>query len=173
MNPRLKRLETDYRELRRRFDADEKIIIQPDGAMPPERYVVVYKIPSLRLSSTNEVVVVDQTVINVVLPATYPRERPFITSVDPVFHPNFGTDQAVCIADFWVPTRSLADILVDIGDMLQMRKYNVQAPLNAQAAEWTVNHIESFPLGDVDLGITDVEITLGRTLATAEEQLHG
>lgn len=164
MNPRLRRLESDYRELRRRFDGDPNIIIQADGMMPPERYVVVFKVPSLRLSRTNEVVVVDQTVVTIDLPATYPRERPFVKSIDPVFHPNFGKDQSVCIADFWVPTQSLAEILVDIGNMLQMRKYNIQSPLNADAADWTANHTDSFPLGEIDLGLTEVTISLGRTI---------
>ena len=163
MNPRLNRLESDYRELRKRFDGDSNIIIQPNG-MPPERYTVVYKVPSLRISSTNEIVVVDQTVIQVVLPATYPKERPFVTSVDLVFHPNFGMDQAVCIADWWSPARSLADIFAEIGEMLQMRKYNVQSPLNAQAAEWTVRNEKSLPLGRIDLGITDISISLGKSL---------
>lgn len=164
MNPRLRRLENDYRELRRRFDGDPHIIIQPGDTMPPERYVVVYKIPSLRLSSTNEAVVVDQTVINVFLPATYPREKPIVTSIDPVYHPNFGTDQKVCIADFWTPANSLADILVDIGDMLQMRKYNIQSPLNAEAANWTNENVHSFPLANIDLGLSTVEISLGREI---------
>lgn len=164
MNPRLNRLESDYRELRKRFDGDPNIIIQPNG-MPPERYTVVYKVPSLRHSSTNEIVVVDQTVIQVVLPATYPKERPFVTSIDVVFHPNFGMDQSVCIADWWSPARSLADIFAEIGEMLQMRKFNVQSPLNAAAAEWTVRNEKSLPIGKIDLGITDVSISLGKLLS--------
>jgi ubiquitin-protein ligase len=164
LNPRLNRLESDYRELRRRFDGDPNIIIQPNG-MPPERYTVVYKVPSLRRSTTNEVVVVDQTVVQIVLPATYPKERPFVTSIDVVFHPNFGTDQAVCIADWWSPARSLADIFAEIGEMLQMRKYNVQSPLNAQAAEWAVINEKSLPIGKVDLGINEVPISIGKVIS--------
>jgi len=170
VNPRLNRLEADYRELRKRFDGDPNIIIQPNGALPPERYTVIYKVPSLRLSSTNSVVVVDQTVIQVVLPATYPKERPFVSSIDLVFHPNFGMDQSVCIADWWSPARSLADIFVEIGDMLQMRKYNVQSPLNAQAAEWSVINESTLPIGQVDLGITDVVISLGKVITQNEER---
>lgn len=163
MNPRLSRLESDYRELRRRFDGDPNIVIQPSG-VPPERYTVIYKVPSLRLSSTNEIVVVDQTVVQIVLPSTYPKERPFVTSVDVVFHPNFGMDQAVCIADYWSPARSLSDIFAEIGEMLQMRKFNIQSPLNAQAAEWTVNNEKSLPIGRVELGITDVSISMGKVV---------
>jgi ubiquitin-protein ligase len=164
MNPRINRLESDYRELRKRFDGDPNIIIQPNG-LPPERYTVVYKVPSLRLSSTNDVVVVDQTVIQIVLPASYPRERPYVTSIDTVFHPNFGVDQAVCIADWWSPARSLADIFAEIGEMLQLRKYNVQSPLNAQAAEWTVRNERSLPIGQIELGATDVSISIGNVVS--------
>lgn len=161
MNPRQRRLEADYRELRRRFDGDEAIVIQPEGVVPPEKYTVIYRIPSLRLSQSNEVVEVNQTVIQISLPATYPRERPYVTTVDPVFHPNFGLDNSVCIADHWTPSLSLADIVVRVGEMLQMMQYNIQSPLNAAAAEWAVLHRDKFPLSHVALGVTDVSISLG------------
>lgn len=164
MTPRQQRLEADYRELRRRFDGDPNILIQPEGLVPPERYLVVFKVPSLRVSSASQVVTVDQTVVTVILPSAYPKERPFITSHDPVFHPNFGADQSVCIADYWVPAQSLADIIVDISDMLQMKKYNVQSPLNAQAAEWAVQNASSFPLSSIEIGVTDLKIHLGQSL---------
>jgi hypothetical protein len=79
-------------------------------------------------------------------------------------------DQSVCIADWWSPARSLADIFVEIGDMLQMRKYNVQSPLNAQAAEWSVINESTLPIGQVDLGITDVVISLGKVITQNEER---
>lgn len=164
MNPRLRRLQSDYEDLRRRFDGDPYVVIQPIGPVPPDRYTVVYRVPSLRRSSANQVVEVSQTVVQVFLGATYPREKPVVTSVDPVFHPNFGMDNAVCIADFWSPAMSLTDILVKIGDMLQMKTYNIQSALNAEAAEWANTHRGSFPLGNAAIGVTDVEVSLGRSL---------
>jgi ubiquitin-protein ligase len=77
-----------------------------------------------------------------------------------VFHPNFG--EYVCIADFWSPAQSLADIVMDVGLMLQWQKYNVQSPLNAVAADWAVKHRDELPVGTIDLssGTQAIEITL-------------
>lgn len=169
MTPRMRRLEADYRELRARFDADPYIEIQAEG-QPPEQYTIIYRVPALRPSTTG-VALVQQTVVHLTLGAQYPRMKPIAVSVDPVFHPNFGPhDNAICIADFWVPAQSLADIVVDIGDMLQYKKYNIQSPLNAQAANWTQSHKLEIPLeGHLELGATGVSITLGRTLELQQD----
>lgn len=150
MNPRLRRLENDYREIRSRFDGDPNITITPVGAMPPERYQVIYRVPSLRLGENNEIARTDQTVVMITLPTGYPREKPHATALDAVFHPNFGS--YVCIADFWSPGQSLGDIIVSIGDMLQYRKYNIRSPLNAVAAEWANGNAHSLPIGTIEVG---------------------
>jgi len=98
MNPRLRRLESDYKQLRHRFDGDPSITITPIGVMPPERYQIVYRVPSLYLGTDNEVKRQNESVILLTLPAGYPREKPHAEAMNPVFHPNFGA--YVCIADF-------------------------------------------------------------------------
>lgn len=150
VNPRLRRLENDYREIRSRFDGDPNLTITPVGAMPPERYQVIYRVPSLRLGEDNEIARTAQTVVMITLPSGYPREKPHATALDSVFHPNFGS--YVCIADFWSPGQSLGDIIVNIGDMLQFRKYNIRSPLNAVAAEWANNNAHSLPIGTIEVG---------------------
>ncbi len=150
MNPRLRRLENDYLELRRRFDGDSRIHIVPFPPMPPEVYAITYLVPSLRLDARGELARTDQTTVTLTLPIGYPREKPHAVTVDPVFHPNFGA--YVCIADFWAPGQSLGDIVVSIGDMLQFRKYNIRSPLNAIAAEWANTNAATLPLSTITLG---------------------
>ena len=160
MNPRLRRLETDYRELRTRFDGDPNITITPIGPMPPERYQIIYRVPSLRLDASNNPVRAQQTVVTLTLPADYPRGKPHAEALDLVFHPNFGS--YVCIADFWAPGQTLGDIVANIGDMLQFKKYNIRSPLNAVAAEWANDHASTLPIGDIELGTQQsFEISLG------------
>jgi ubiquitin-protein ligase len=158
MNPRLRRLEADYREIRRLFDADPNVTILPIGPIPPDRYQVIYSVPSLRRQGSKEVVQTQQTTVVISLPIGYPREKPHAETADPVFHPNFGN--YICIADFWAPGQSLSDIIVSIGDMLQYRKYNIRSPLNAVAAEWANAHAASLPLGDIELGAVAAPISL-------------
>jgi len=158
MNPRLRRLENDYIEVRKRFDGDPYVQVIPIGTVPPQQYQVIYRVPSLRINSKNDPVMVSQTIINISLPSSYPRVKPNAISVDPVFHPNFGN--YVCIADFWSPAQSLSEIIVLMGDMLQWKKYNIRSPLNAIAAEWAVEHQGDIPIGNIELGTVDSKLEI-------------
>lgn len=158
MNPRLRRLEADYREIRRRFDGDPYTTIIPIGPIPPDRYQVIYSVPSLRREGSKDVMKTAQTTVTISLPIGYPREKPHAETADAVFHPNFGN--YICIADFWAPGQSLGDIIVDIGDMLQYRKYNIRSPLNAVAAEWANANAASLPLSNIEVGAVLAPITL-------------
>ena len=157
-SPRLTRLENDYQALRNRFDGHPNITIEPLGAVPPEHYRITFNVDSLRLDPNNRPVVVASTVVDVDLPSGYPREKPHAVAHGEVFHPNFG--QYVCIADFWSPAQSLSDIVVEIGEMLQWQKYNIQSPLNAIAADWAVKNIDSLPVGKTELSRTGPTISI-------------
>ena len=158
MNPRLRRLENDYRELRSRFDGDPYVTITPLGPYPPDKYQIVYRVPSLRLDASNSLVRTQQTVVTITLPMGYPREKPHAETIDPVFHPNFGA--YVCMADFWAPGQSLGDIVTSIADMLQFKKYNIRSPLNAVAAEWANENAQQLPLADIALGAAQHAVRL-------------
>lgn len=161
MNPRQRRLQADYAELRRRFDGDAHLVIQPYGPPPFELYRVTYRVPSLRLDANNQPVVVPTTVVDITLPSGYPREKPYATTTDPVFHPNFGDH--ICLADYWSPAQSIADIVSQIGELLQWQRYNVRSPLNAVAAEWVRTHPAEVPVGSYQLGRADLDIRLRTT----------
>ena len=145
-----------------RFKDDSHVDVIPVGTSPAQQYQIVFKVPSLRRLPNNELREVPQTVVNLYLPAGYPREKPYAEAVDEVFHPNFG--KYICIADFWSPAQSLSDIVVLIGDMLQWKKFNIRSPLNAIAAEWSVEHPQEIPLSHIELGVKQ---------ATVEVQLVG
>lgn len=159
MNPRLRRLASDYEALTEAFTGHPHIHVQPVGARPPEHYWVTYSVPSLALSPTNQVMRSHQTVVGVYLPASYPREKPYLVTSTPVFHPNFGAH--VCIADHWAPSQTLVDIITQVGDMLQWRTYNVRSPLNAVAAHWAADNQSQIPVGNADvmpLGSLDLRL---------------
>lgn len=166
LSPRQKRLVNDYELLRSRFDGNPNVLVEPLGTVPPERYRVTYTVPSLRLDASNRPIVNQVTVVDIELPMGYPREKPHAVAHGNVFHPNFG--DYVCIADFWSPSQSLADIVLDIGSMLQWQKYNIQSPLNAVAADWAVKNAESLPVGSVNLnfGTNTLELNIVATEIT-------
>lgn len=165
MNPRLRRLASDHEALIDAFAGHPNIEVQPVGSLPPEHYWVTYRVPSLALSPTNQVMRTSQTVVGIYLPATYPRDKPYLVTSTPVFHPNFGAH--VCIADHWAPSQTLVDIVTQVGDMLQWQTFNVRSPLNAVAARWAAENQGQLPVGSLDvmpLGSMDFSFEPATTL---------
>lgn len=162
MNPRLRRLTADQSSLVQAFSGHPAIEVTALGPAPSDRYRVIYRVPALRRTETNELEMVNMVVVEVSLPAGYPREKPYCTTATPIFHPNFGN--YICIADFWSPSMTIVDTIVEIGDMLQYKLYNTQSPLNALAARWVVDNIDKVPLGSVEMIPLEPEIRLGGAL---------
>lgn len=161
MGPRLRRLHADYERLMTAFSGHPHIRVEAAAPQPPDRYRVVYTVPGLHMTAGNAITRVGQHVVDVQLPSGYPRDKPYCVTSAPVFHPNFGN--YVCIADFWSPGQALADVIVQIGDMLQYKLYNTRSPLNAVAAKWAVENIASLPLSNIELLPLEPEIRLGAT----------
>lgn len=161
MNARMRRLESDYRQVRLTYDADPRVDISPIGPVPPDRYRIVYKVPSLRLNTQGQPIKVDITTVELELPMDYPKVGPVARTMpgDVVFHPNFNSSK-ICLMDFWAPSTQLVDIIKDIGEMLQWQKLNIRSPLNAQAADWSQNNQSHYPVGNFKLGSQQIKIKL-------------
>jgi ubiquitin-protein ligase len=158
-SPRLRRLDSDYQRMMTSFSGHPAIRLEPVGPTPPDRYRVIFSVPGLRISDDGIISRVEQHLVEIYLPAEYPREKPYCTTANPVFHPNFGS--YICIADFWSPGQSLVDVVVQIGDMLQYKLFNTQSPLNALAAKWASENLSRLPIGSVELLPQVPEISLG------------
>jgi hypothetical protein len=159
LSPRDRRLRSDAQQLMAAFAGHPNIRIEAVGASPPERYRLVYNVPGLWLDSdSGNVAIRQQHVVDMYLPPEYPRDKPYCTTPNPVFHPNFGN--YVCIADHWSPGQALVDVVVQIGDMLQYRTYNTDSPLNALAARWVTVNPGQVPLANIDLLPREPEIQL-------------
>lgn len=149
MNPRMRRLAADHAALVTAFAGHSNIQIATVGAIPPERYRVLYLVPGLTLSPDNRPMRTAQTIVDIYLTPEYPRAQPYLTAATPVFHPNFGAH--VCIADYWSASQTLVDIVVQVGDMIQWRSFNTRSPLNAVAARWAVENEHQLPIGNADV----------------------
>ena len=159
MSPRNRRLQSDSQQLMAAFTGHPNIRVEAVGSSPPERYRMVYNVAGLWLDpTTNNVVIRNQHMIDMYLPPEYPRDKPYCTTPNPVFHPNFGN--YVCIADHWSPGQALVDVVIQMGDMLQYKSFNTDSPLNALAARWVMVNPSQVPLGTVDLLPSEPEIQL-------------
>lgn len=153
MNPRQKRLESDYREIKATYLKDPNIEVIALGPEPSDKYRVVFKVPAFHFDSKGNPVLVTTTVVDIELPIGYPKVSPVAKTVngDSVFHPNFNEGK-ICLMDNWFPTTQITDLIREIGDMLQWKKYNIRSPLNALAAEWSQNNQNKIPLGSLEVG---------------------
>jgi hypothetical protein len=173
LNPRQRRLTADADLMRSGFAGHPNVTVEPLGWEPPERYRVILRVPSVRIDETSgQPQLSDETAVVVTLPSGYPREKPFCTTESQVFHPNFGgrVGDEICIADYWVPSQTLVDIVVKIGSMLQYQTYNVKSPLNAVAAQWVIDNPDAFPIGEVQLFQAEPEIEVLDGLARTGEE---
>lgn len=160
MNARLRRLYADYRKILEEFSGHPHIQVSPLKGDPPEAYRVVFRVRGLRLDkSVNRPIAVNEHRALIYLHEGYPREKPRCTMETEVFHPNISPQQ-ICVGDYWTPGESIADLIIQIGEMIQYRNYNTKSPLDGVAARWAEINGSLLPVGDVDLYQPDVDIDL-------------
>ena len=144
-SPRHRRLASDQQQLFTAFSAHPYIRVEPLGPAPAEKYRIIFTVPGLHITPANDLVTVNQHIVELNLVSGYPREKPYCTSLSPIFHPNFANH--ICVADYWSPGQALVDVVIQIGDMLQYKTYNTQTPLSAVAARWAAENVNRLPVG--------------------------
>jgi ubiquitin-protein ligase len=158
MNPRLRRLQSDYDLVREVLSGHPHVSIEPIGSrLPPESYRVEFRLRGLYLNG-DQPDYRDVHSAEIMLPRRYPAEKPYVVPLAPIFHPNIR--DYFCIADYWAAGTTLPDVVAKLGDMIQWRVYNPASPLDAIAAKWAVEQEPTglFPIGNVDLGVADFDI---------------
>jgi len=154
MGLRERRLLADSNEMKR-FDIKNGLIsiIETEGS-PTERYRLEYNINSLVIQN-NEVQKKSKHIVEIYLTLGYPRQAPQCRMLSPVFHPNIAP-HAICIGDHWTAGESLANLVIRIAEMLSFQSYNIQSPLNGEAAKWVDENLNKLPLERTDFWqITD------------------
>ncbi len=151
---RIKRLYSDYEEVRKNFAGHKNIIVTPIGEEPPEKYHVTYFVNGIYLLPDGSIETLGRHEVEISLPSEYPRYKPVCTIQTPIWHPNFRDGQ-ICIGDIWGAGESLSDIIVNIGDMIQYKSWNSYSPLSADAAQWAMENKHLFPVGNIDLFYSD------------------
>ena len=154
MTARMRRLASDYEQVMKDFAGHRNIIVTPIGDVPPEKYHVTYFVNGIYLLPDGQIETLGRHEVEITLHADYPRYKPRCRILTPIWHPNFRDGQ-ICIGDIWGAGESLSDIIVNIGDMIQYKSWNSYSPLSADAAKWAIENKHLFPVGNVELNITD------------------
>ena len=160
MTARMRRLASDWEQVKKDFAGHKNIIVTPIGEEPPEKYHVTYFVNGIYLAPDGTVMVLSRHEVEITLHSDYPRYKPICRILTPIWHPNFRDGQ-ICIGDIWGAGESLSDIIVNIGHMIQYKSWNSFSPLSADAAQWAIENKHMFPVGDVDLYITDYASAAG------------
>ena len=154
MTARMRRLASDYEQVKKDFAGHKNIIVTPIGDEPPEKYHVTYFVNGIYLLPDGRIETLGRHEIEITLHADYPRYKPICKILTPIWHPNFRDGQ-ICIGDIWGAGESLSDIIINIGDMIQYKSWNSYSPLSADAAQWAMENKHLFPVGNIDLYIAD------------------
>ncbi len=154
MTARMRRLASDWEQVKKDFAGHKNIIVTPVGDEPPEKYHVTYFVNGIYLLPDGRIETLARHEIEITLHADYPRYKPICTILTPIWHPNFRDGQ-ICIGDIWGAGESLSDIIINIGDMIQYKSWNSYSPLSADAAQWAMENKHLFPVGDINLYVAD------------------
>ncbi len=151
---RMRRLSSDYEEVKKNFAGHKHIIVTPVGDEPPEKYHVTYFVNGIYLLPDGKIETLGRHEVDITLHADYPRYKPICKITTPIWHPNFRDGQ-ICIGDIWGAGESLSDIIINIGDMIQYKSWNAYSPLSSEAAQWAMENKHLFPVGNIDLFYSD------------------
>lgn len=154
MTARMRRLASDYEQVKKDFTGHKNIIVTPVGDEPPEKYHVTYFVNGIYLLPDGKIETLSRHEVEITLHADYPRYKPICKILTPIWHPNFRDGQ-ICIGDIWGAGESLSDIIINIGDMIQYKSWNSYSPLSAEAAQWAMENKHLFPVGSIELYVAD------------------
>lgn len=152
------RLQKDYEELMRLTAGRQTLIAFEHRGIPPTYYKFTVQLRGLRLEG-EKAIPQETHQFELKLGAYYPSEPPDVTWLTPIFHPNIR-GQAVCHSQQWSPAWSLADFVIELGDMIRMDKFNVKSPLDRKAATWADKNRPMFPLDTRSLRVPEVRISI-------------
>jgi ubiquitin-protein ligase/DNA-directed RNA polymerase subunit RPC12/RpoP len=147
---RTRRLRADAEAMATAFRNFEAIKATPLAGDPPESYRVDYSITSLERGPDGKPQFRKQHSIEIQLTSEYPRLSPKCKMLTPIFHPNIDP-ASICVGDHWTAGERLVDLVVRIGEMIGYQAYNIQSPLDGEAAMWADLHRDQLPTDKRDL----------------------
>ncbi|MGH2535905.1 MAG: ubiquitin-conjugating enzyme E2 [Candidatus Promineifilaceae bacterium] len=140
------RLRNDYRRVQELVNRSELIKIAATEGDPPEKYLIELRCRGVeRLSPAGKPVYADLHRVRIYLHAEYPLKQPQLKWLTPIFHPNIHSTGAVCIGAWW-PAKTLDELILTLGEMVQYKNLGPKDPMNSRAAGWALRNRGLFPV---------------------------
>lgn len=154
LHGRRARLLLEYEKLINLEKRSDFIRIEPLGkveGMPPEDYRITFTclgVAGLNADNSPQLAAFHQ--VSMKLSANFPNQEPYLKWLTPIWHPNIEHKEPhhVCTNNVqnWYATKSLDDLVVALGEMVQYRRYHAAwtapFPLDKEAADWVINFAE-------------------------------
>jgi len=150
MDPRIRRLVADQRQMTAAFQSHPHIRIVETRGKPAESYVMEFSVKGLVAVGEDSFKPGATHRAEIFLTLDYPRRPPLCRMTTPVFHPNIDP-QKICIGDHWSAGQTLPQLVARIAEMISFQSYNVKSPLNAKAAAWAEENMGQLPLEKRDV----------------------
>ncbi len=144
-SPRILRLDEDYKKMQELVKKSQFITFE-SFEYPPTKYIITYTCKGIKLDAVSKRVVISNFhQVEIYLPTTYPRIKPNLEWLTPIYHPNIGTTNQVCLGG-WAPSESLDRLCVRLGEMIQYKNFDEYDPINASAATWALQNHDKLPI---------------------------
>ena len=140
------RLRNDYQRIRDLVNRSELIHILHTDGDPPEKYLIQFTCRGVeKLAPGGKPQYRNVHQVSIYLHAEYPLKQPQLKWLTPIFHPNIHSTGAVCIGAWW-PAKTLDELLLTLGEMIQYKNFDPKDPMNSRAATWALRNKSLSPI---------------------------
>ena len=123
-------------------------IISTSGT-PQSVYEIEYNCRGIERLNGGKPVFKDKHRIKISIEGTdYPREKPNVHFLTPIYHPNVFPTNNVCLGDdYWTMAENIAELILRVGKIIQYSPevLNTRAPANSEASKWAKRNSNLFP----------------------------
>ena len=144
-------LDEIYRQVREYFVSHPVISVRPTNGDPPDQYEITYTITGMSKKDGGKIVESIDHKVELAIPFGFPHFPPSCKPKSDIFHPDFDP-AAICLGDFWEQDRTLPDLIIHIGQMINGEIYSTTNAFNEEAAEWYLDNADKFPLAHINWG---------------------
>jgi len=145
------RLRNDHKRIIDLVNRSEFIHVLTTEGDPVERYLIQFTCDGVeKINSAGRPITRNKHEVSIYLHAEYPLKQPQLKWLTPIFHPNIHVTGAVCIGAWW-PAKTLDELLLTLGEMVQYKNFDPKDPMNSKAAAWSLRNQHLFPIDKRDL----------------------
>jgi len=158
-------LDEIYSQIKKDFVSHPIISVIPIKGDPPDQYEITYTITGMRKSANGKIIEAIDHKVELAIPFGFPHFPPSCKPKSDVFHPDFDP-AAICLGDFWEQDRTLSDVIIHIGQMINGEIYSTTNAFNEDAADWYLKNTGKFPFMHVNWGLD------GDSTASSHNRTH-